>query len=283
LLLNGARFVVRTETSLGSLASVLGAAHARCAERSLLAPRPRVAENRLSARGAALVAQALAVDGVLDAERDGEGVVACVETNEGKPPFSDPQELGRALAAAAESGDLSVLGSFRYVYARADRDGRTGQLELTSEGSLNVRQMFPKQGDAPGIDDAELPRPAGTRRVLSVVHEVRQGIRAAALTGYESPQPASELRRAYATELRARGFDPRALEGNSRPLQVSGHRAGQNRGAVAGNGAVSDSGAVAQDDVVRPLVVRNAGRTVIVTFSERRTSPGSWVLLLPLP
>jgi hypothetical protein len=252
LLLNGARFALRTATSQGSLASVLSAGHARCAERSLLAAWPRGAKDGLGGRGAALVAKALAFDGVVDAEHDGVGVVACFETGEGRASWSDPQELGQALAAAAASGDLSALGSFRYLYARTEGDGRTAHLELSSEGPLNVHQMFPKHGDAPGVDDAELPRPGGTRRVLSVVHEVARGIRAAALTGYESPETASELRRAYATELRARGFALRAFEG-------------------------------AQSEAAPPLVVRTAGRTVLVSFSERRTASGSWVLLLPLP
>jgi hypothetical protein len=202
--------------------------------------------------GAALVAKALALDGILDTQHDREGVVACFETTEGKPPLSGPQELGQTLAAAAESGDLSALGSFRYVYARAEEGGRTAHLELTSEGTLNVRQMFPKQGDAPGVDDAELPRPRGTRRVLSVVHEVGQGVRAAAMTGYESPVAASELRRSYAAELRVRGFALRALEG-------------------------------AEREAALPLVVRTAGRTVLVSFTERRAASGSWLLLLPLP
>ncbi len=252
LLLNGARFALRTATSRGSLASVLSAAHARCTERNLLAAWPHAAKVGLGGRSAALVAKAFAFDGVLDAEHDGEGVVACFETGGGRAPLSGPQELVQALTAAAESGDLSALGSFRYVYARAERDGRTAHLELTSEGPLNVRQMFPKQGDAPGVEDAELPRPGGTRRVLSVMHEVGQGIRAAVLTGYESPNTASELRRAYAAELRARGFALRAFEGAPR-------------------------------EAASPLVVRTAGRTVLVSFSERRTSSGSWVLLLPLP
>jgi hypothetical protein len=252
LLLNGARFALRTETSRGSLASALSVAHARCSERSLLAGWARPANTKLGNRGTTLVAQALGLDGILDIEHDREGVVACFEATEGKPPLFGPQELGQALAVVAQSGDLSVLGSFRYVYARAESDGRTAHLELASEGPLNVRRMFPEQGDAPGVDDAELPRPRGTRRVLSVVHEVGQGVRAAALIGYESQAAAGEVRRVYAAELRARGFALRELEGSE-------------RGAAL------------------PLVVRTAGRTVLVSFSERRTSSGSWVLVLPLP
>jgi hypothetical protein len=64
-----------------------------------------------------------------------------------------------------------VLGPSRgdrptYLYAEVKGD-RTRWLALEVDGVLDLFAMFPKDKDAPGIDLGGVPRPEGSRRVLS--------------------------------------------------------------------------------------------------------------------
>jgi hypothetical protein len=55
---------------------------------------------------------------------------------------------------------------------RAEQTGKDVFLVmLWTDGPLNVRQMFPTEGDAPGLDFADLPRPPKSRRILSAWEE----------------------------------------------------------------------------------------------------------------
>ncbi len=254
LTLNGARFTVRTASTRETLSSVLATHHARCAARAPHGFWKRSEAAALSGAVASLALRALTIDGVFDVQQGDEGVVACLESNAGELPPNPRETLDAAFARAVESGDLSHLGRFRYVYARAGDDGRTASLELRSEGALAPALMFPAHGDAPGMDDAELPRPHGTRRVLSVVHEERDVV-SASLTGYESSRPAHELRRTYRDELRSKGLTVQELR-SSTPTTSR--------------------------DALPPLLVRTHTRAVLVVVSELSDAQGSWVLLLPL-
>jgi hypothetical protein len=88
------------------------------------------------------------------------------------------------------------------VYAA--RDGKyTMFVAMWSEGALNFRQMFPAHGDAPGSDPVGIPRPQGTRRVLSTQPLGSK----ATLNVYQAErQGALELGNFYAEQLPAAGF-----------------------------------------------------------------------------
>ena len=123
-----------------------------------------------------------------------EGVAFCL------PRLSDgPQGAATALARFAESGDLADLGGVSYAYARREADGTTSLLVAWSDGPFRPgRVAWDGEGDAPGSDSAQLPRPRGSRRLLTArvegapyalrVYEVDET--SAALEGYEAEMTA---------------------------------------------------------------------------------------------
>jgi hypothetical protein len=91
-----------------------------------------------------------------------EGVLACLDT--GAP--LGLEELSTRLQRFAKSGDLNDVGALRYATAR--RTGNvTTVLFIWSEGPVPLRNMFPKSGDAPGLDPQGVPRPKDSTRLLS--------------------------------------------------------------------------------------------------------------------
>jgi hypothetical protein len=99
------------------------------------------------------------LDGVLRAENDGAGFVACVDAPE-------DASVGDRLGAFDRSGDLGDFGDLRYAYAQR-RSGRTLVTGVWTRGTFRIGRMFPERGDAPGRDVPDDPRPPGARRVLS--------------------------------------------------------------------------------------------------------------------
>jgi hypothetical protein len=131
-----------------------------------------------------------------ESERD--GVVMC---------FVDRRATGLAgvnetLQALAETGDLAVLGQFRYVFAEQRKDGKTMVVSMRNEGSLNVSRMFPATGDADGTDSPILPRPPDARRTLSASAEGMPY----ALRTYDSGKTRAELQAFYGTWMKASGW-----------------------------------------------------------------------------
>jgi hypothetical protein len=125
----------------------------------------------------------------------------------------------------AESGDLAELGSLSYV--RAERHGeKTLVRALWSEGRLAMTSLFPEQGDAPGEDLHDVPRPSGATRILSarVLGTARH------VVGYDTALPASQLNQFYTSELAKNGWhelDLGAKEPPSERLSHAFQRAGR--------------------------------------------------------
>ena len=67
------------------------------------------------------------------------------------------------------SGDASRLGDMRYVAARKLGNGKTQVIAIWTEGTFNIEAMFPDQGDAPGTDARDFPRPPNAVRSFSAV------------------------------------------------------------------------------------------------------------------
>ncbi|HEX4352430.1 MAG TPA: hypothetical protein VHZ95_05940, partial [Polyangiales bacterium] len=196
--LNGATFYLSTGTADAKVSALLDHFQRECAHKN-----GRLAEQWATIaarRHEKLEAHSSLWDGVFRAGGDDSGVVACVETSD---TTLGPDAILERVRAVLASGELSKLGDLRYVYAV--RDGRrTMFVALWSEGPLNYRAMFPRDGDAPGHDPFGLPRPPGVRRVLS---SEPSGARAT-LNVYEaSEQPAKKLIEFYAAQLPAAGFE----------------------------------------------------------------------------
>ncbi len=108
------------------------------------------------------------IDGTLREGNEKVGYVACFDTGTDEPV--GPTEWLERLQAFAETGDLSKIGELRYVFARKGRD-HTHLMAFWTQGSFNLKRMFPAEGDAPGNDLAGVPRPPGARRLLSSFEE----------------------------------------------------------------------------------------------------------------
>ena len=133
-------------------------------------------------------------------EASGRGMVVCFVDD----PEGPAQPLADRLRALAETGDLSKLGRFRYVFAEpsASSGGGTHVVTFWSDGELNLMKMFPASGDAPGSDSSVAPRPAGSRRTLSASVDGYP----AAVRIYESQASRATIERMYDETLRAKGF-----------------------------------------------------------------------------
>lgn len=103
------------------------------------------------------------LDGVFRAEREDYGVVACFAPD---VVLSAQSILGR-VQRVLQTGELSALGDMRYARVERGQD-RSVFLAVWSEGPLDIARMFPSTGDAPGVDVDGVPRPNGSRRLLSV-------------------------------------------------------------------------------------------------------------------
>jgi hypothetical protein len=97
---------------------------------------------------------------------EGEGFIVCL--NVGRERVDMNQFITRVMNAI-QRGDLTGASDFRYVYAtRPSGDQTTQVVGFWSERTnMNLTQMFPSAGDAPGRAVPGLPRPQGMRRVLS--------------------------------------------------------------------------------------------------------------------
>ncbi|MBX3193155.1 MAG: hypothetical protein KF819_39590 [Labilithrix sp.] len=133
-------------------------------------------------------------------EHDGRGMVVCFVDDED----ASSRGLVEKLRAVVDTGDLSKLGRFRYVFAEPSRssEGGTHVVTFWCDGELNVQKMFPASGDAPGTDSALAPRPAQSRRTLSASVEGYP----AAVRVYESSARRPEIERAMDAALRAKRF-----------------------------------------------------------------------------
>jgi len=163
LVLNGQAIKLSTGRAPHDLEHVLDYYEARCMQRDghfaeqlaeLVEGDPEILE-----------AEARILDPTLRDSTDDRGYVACLDT------LSDERLEPEGVAAAVErfkhSLDLSEFGELRYIYAERDEQGGTFFVAFWIEGSFKVADMFPPDGDAPGRDVADVPRPPESRRLLS--------------------------------------------------------------------------------------------------------------------
>ena len=139
------------------------------------------------------------VFGVVHQEWADHGYVACIERdgNRGVAGLaSDVRDL-------MKTGDISKLGTFRYVEAdRGKGTTKTHVLRQWTEGEFSLAKMFPAEGDVPGSDLAEVPRPAGGRRILEAsVNGSPLGVRV-----YDSPGAPEAILAGYEKDFVSKGW-----------------------------------------------------------------------------
>lgn len=102
-------------------------------------------------------------------EAEVDGVVLCLVKGE--------RPLPEALAALAETDDITALGRIEYTYAHIEAGGQATRLSLRTAGPLRLGALASSgPGDAPGADGELAPRPEGARRVLSARIQGSRGI-----------------------------------------------------------------------------------------------------------
>lgn len=139
------------------------------------------------------------MDGVLRYGDEKQGFVACLASNNGS---SRPEDTVKRIRRFLETGDLSQIGELRYVMAKRGLE-TTSFVAFWTEGIANLLDLFPRDGDAPGYDLPEIPRPIASRRVLSAWEDGAT----VALAVYFTPYSAlSNSRKTYCRQLELNGW-----------------------------------------------------------------------------
>lgn len=202
LRLNGESIYVGSTTEDMPLGEVLDRMEATCRENSAGMPaeletlseslRKKLPEQAKGARG----------QGIIREDRPGSGMVACFAREEGQQADGLGGIVSR-IAGLVETGDLQKLGRLRYVFAETTRSGKTHIVAAWTDGPFNIYKLVPDQGDAPGSDAPNAPRPPRSVRLLSAdVEGVPYGVRM-----YESEAAPAEVIGVYDAEMKARGWE----------------------------------------------------------------------------
>ncbi len=136
--------------------------------------------------------------GILREMGDNEGFIACIA----KRPGQEDRSLLEGLQKFAESQDLGDVGLVRYAYARRTRDGRTLVVTTWTDGSFLVSALMAADGDSPGTDPVDAPRPLKSRRFLTAQVEGEPD----SVRVYESRASAAEVLDAYDAALPKQGW-----------------------------------------------------------------------------
>jgi hypothetical protein len=170
LVVNGARFRMRTGSTPDSIDTVIDAHAEPCRSR------------------------ALTPDPVVRTRRADQGFIGCIV------PRDAP--LLERIRALHETQDFAALGELRFAWAMQTPTG-TRYVAIAAEGELNVPAMFPAHGDAPGIDPPGLPRPPSARRLITTWQEGQDPV----LVSYLSELALAEVISRYTSALATAGLD----------------------------------------------------------------------------
>lgn len=135
--------------------------------------------------------------GVFREQSGSEGFIACLSTG-GK---LSPSELARRIARFTETGDLSAIGFLRYALAR-QKGKQTSALVLWTDRQFSLLEMFPREGDAPGLDPRAAPRPENAARFLSAA-ELHAPY---TVTGFRTQGSAGAALDSYLSQLKRAGW-----------------------------------------------------------------------------
>lgn len=146
--------------------------------------------------------------GTIRHESEEQGQISCLAQPKHHRGFMAVMEAAKEFL---ESGDLSRLGDMRYATARKLDNGETQVIAIWSEGKFPIYSLFPEEGDAPGSDMPNVPRPpGGTRRFSAAAEGQSFGMRI-----YSSERPPQEVLDFYEGELPKGGWSsaPTGLDG----------------------------------------------------------------------
>ena len=183
LVLNGARFVLDVHSEASLPEAILEATVERCVEAAFGERWWR----------------ALAPDPVLRLENRRGGAVACLLP---ASPWKDVASIAAALDRVVEGSRIDEAGAIDVTLVEPSEDGAV-VTRLTSEGAVSLDRMFPREGDAAGVDPTGLPRPPASRRVLTAGAEGTEP----ALAGYETSVPWSDVVAWYRQRLPQNGWE----------------------------------------------------------------------------
>lgn len=136
--------------------------------------------------------------GTVRKESDTEGYLGCLDVGNG----TTAEGLVDRLLEFGRTQNLRSIGELRYAMAR--RTGASTTLVvLWTEGDMKFNELFPKDGDAPGRDLFDVPRPEEAKRFLSAFEEkLPYGFVAYRIEG----QAVSAIVAAYRSRLEAQGW-----------------------------------------------------------------------------
>ncbi|HKO46845.1 MAG TPA: hypothetical protein VJV79_03940 [Polyangiaceae bacterium] len=221
VLLNGQRFHHAVSASAQPLSTVLDRIEAHCRQHpgpaALLLDQLAAREPERFERHAPPGALRSAVFREQVAEH---GMVLCFV---GGPSPASADGWLRALRRFSSSRDLSEFGRLRYSFAERAEEGRTRVVTLWADTGLNLSNLFPQTGDAPGSDSPVLPRPPNARRTLSANAEgLPFGVRL-----YESSQSLAATQEFYDVWMSEHGYQAAhdAESGTSSYLRADGYQA----------------------------------------------------------
>jgi len=137
-------------------------------------------------------------DKALKGSAGGRGFVACFVPTPG--------------AAGPQVGEVRevIPPTYRYVYAQPGSE-KTVVITVEADGTIELKKLFPEEGDAPGADAPGVPRPPGARRTLTAREEGSPQQMTLYVTKDKNP---AELEAWYRARLPDHGWRP--LEGGRR-------------------------------------------------------------------
>jgi hypothetical protein len=144
--------------------------------------------------------------GVVRYDNGEKGAIFCFENPEGKP--AGLRDRMERISKVLETGDLSHLGNARYVFAEATDAGLTHVVTAWTEGSFNLYNLVPGDGDAPGSDLEGVPRPLRSVRLLTAGAD---GVPYSARI-YDTPVRAEVILEDYDREMVERGWEPMIVD-----------------------------------------------------------------------
>ncbi len=170
--MNGQRFGFGSGTTDDSVTEVLDFFAARCQERGLNPMRSLLdaAETRnIAGTAAEWTSMTQLSERVMTSlgrgmDRRGRGYQACFDV--GGRPLTMTELMARG-ERFARTKRLSEFGNMRYVFAEPIAGRGTHFLVVYTDAGMALDEMFPRNGDAPGVDAPDVDRYPGTRRILS--------------------------------------------------------------------------------------------------------------------
>jgi hypothetical protein len=117
-----------------------------------------------------------------------------------------------AGAAGPQVGEVRQVTppTYRYVYAQPGTE-KTVVITVEADSNVELKKLFPEEGDAPGVDAPGVPRPPDSRRTLSAREEGSPQQMTLYVTDDKNP---ADLEAWYRARLPDHGWRP--LEGGRR-------------------------------------------------------------------